>query len=123
MGENKSIHAYHDREHDVFILSNFECLQMHIACFRVTLGIELNPAAITCCHRILLVIPDINGGGYGAIDARHNNRETHPGDIEEHLDHEQKSLRGSGGVCPCPCRARPKNYGCSGMFTLHVDIF
>src|SRR3989304_274091 len=112
MGENKSIHAHHDRQHDVFILGNLECLQVHIACFLVVLGIELNPAAITCCHRILLVVPDINGGGYGAVDTGHNHGKPHPGDIEEHLDHKQKSLRGSGRICTCPSSARYENYGC-----------
>src|SRR3972149_5032360 len=123
MGKNKSIHAYHNREHDVFILSNLECLQVHIACFLVILGIELYPAAVTCCHRILLVIPDINGSGYRAVDAGHNHGKPHPGDIEKHLDHEQKSLRSGGGVCPCPCSTRSENYGCSGMFAFYIDIF
>src|SRR3972149_924370 len=110
MGENKSVHAYHNREHNVFILSNFERLQVHIACFLVILGIELNPAAVTCCHRILLVIPDINWGGYGAIDAGHDHGKPHPCDIEKHLDHEQKSLGCGGGICPCTCRTSAQNH-------------
>src|SRR3972149_11469183 len=99
MGENKSIHAYLDREHDVFILSNFECLQMHIAGFLVILGIELYPSTITCCHRILLVIPDINWGGYGTINAGHNYRKPHSCDVKKHLYHKQKSLRCGSGIC------------------------
>src|SRR3989339_1675128 len=121
MGKNKSIHAYHDREHDVFILSNFECLQMHIAGFLVIFGIKLYPSTITCCHRILLVIPDINWGGYSAVDAGHDHGKPHTGDIEKHLDHKQKSLRGSGGVCSCTCRTSPQNYGCSGMLAFYID--
>src|SRR5574341_640095 len=104
MGENKAIHAYHDGKHDVFILSDFECLQMHVACLLVILGIELYPPAITSCHRILLIIPDVNWGRHCPVDTSHDDRKPHSCNIKKHLDHEQKSLRCGGSVRSCPCR-------------------
>lgn len=96
MGQDKPIHAHHDRHAQFF--RQLEGLNVDIHRLLVAFHKQLNPARIAGGHGVAPIVPDIDRSTDGAITHGHHNGQTHARGIVDRLHHEQNTLAGGGGI-------------------------